>query len=99
MVIADAKWQPAMRSCRPLCEVVVRYAKLSSAMRSCRALCEVAACYAKCGCPLDNGRVPAIGDLLSLWGIPVAAEAYRTNRGGNNTTFTIRHVRSGRCPP
>ena len=79
MVIAYAKWQPAMRSCRPLCEV--------------------AACYAKCGCPLDNGRVPAIGDLLSLWGIPVAAEAYGTNRGSNNTTFTIRHVRSGRCPP
>jgi Ser/Thr protein kinase RdoA (MazF antagonist) len=35
--------------------------------------------------------VSAIGDLLSVWGISVAAEARRTNRGSNNTTFTIRH--------
>jgi homoserine kinase type II len=32
-----------------------------------------------------------MGDLLSLWGIPVASEACRTSRGSNNTTFTIRH--------
>jgi Ser/Thr protein kinase RdoA (MazF antagonist) len=35
--------------------------------------------------------VSAIGDLLGLWGIPVAAEARRTCRGTNNTTFIIRH--------
>jgi homoserine kinase type II len=35
--------------------------------------------------------MPAIGDLLGLWGIPGAAEASRTSRGSNNTTFTIRH--------
>lgn len=32
-----------------------------------------------------------MGELLSLWGIPVASEACRTSRGSNNTTFTIRH--------
>jgi hypothetical protein len=37
-------------------------------------------------CPLHNGRVPAMGELLSLWGIPVASEACRTSRGSNNTS-------------
>jgi homoserine kinase type II len=46
-------------------------------------------------CPADNGRVSGIGDLLSLWGIPVAAEVRRTNRGSNNTTFAVKH--DGEC--
>lgn len=42
-------------------------------------------------CPAHNGRVSAIGDLLSLWGIPAEAEFRRTDRGTNNSTFTISY--------
>jgi hypothetical protein len=44
-------------------------------------------------CPPHNGRVSAIGDLLSLWGIPMAAEACRTSRAAQvPATLTARQT-------